>query len=1028
MAFLKTADTQIVARAVDIDNIEYAPESLKITNKDYGEELIRRMAEVLPLKTDPSNYLYIRNWAISSLEKFGYNQNRDAWLYDVLRNDYPTFIGSPVCCNHENNDPNKYYGLIPDSAFITSKAARKSWEDDYEWQSKYFSPHAKYGEKAGWVENILAINKALIELDHPGLLDRIESGDVAGTSMGCSPPGTMVTLANLTTIPIEDIKFGDEVLTHTGESKIVTETFCHPLMPEESVYEIKIVGIQDPLYLTGEHPVWCLKKERLECNYDKRSNGIKCKPERKEYSASYCKEDHNCTRYDEEYKFEFVPVEELRVGDYAAEVFPSEEINQDYLSKEFASLFGWYLAEGHLNKNYRKETKGFGTIVFSLNACEIEYSKEIRDLANILASTENFKDKISSRQAENGILYSNGSGRCVNIWNPHLANKFYELGGRYSKEKCLAEEVIYWPVEYQKELISSFIKGDGCQLTNSNYHNNTVHLATSSEKLAKQLYIILLRCGVLPYLRRLHRKPSGFRSYEADDWQIDIESNRISKLAEFAGDVEIPEVTSNFRGRRFIYKNYLVTPIKSITTIEYDGDVYNLEVEDNHSYIAGGIATHNCICQYSICSICGNKASTPTEYCIHIAHLRNYGLADSDSVFELNFDNTFFEDSIIIANTHADRNAIILNKYATKIPLYGAFKQSIRNEFIPYIKVADNLILDKKEDIKKYCECLVEQEGECKEATNIRFETDPTLTRDPYKVVEEMILEGNPYNVIFNTISNNYNTLSAEHEVRRVYNDVLKKLLSENKLPSYLRAEVVQAETDKEGTEKHVSGRYRPRGGMDLGTENLDITRALTRQKNPATIGKQYVQNQRKPTYDPTNPQNFIEMPPYDVPPRLSDTLKKAEDKIKNYQKVYEVLASLEKGGLGEATVDVMTGLMGPVNLNEPPDSYLKNLEGADKDYPESELPEDEEEHEDHDDNEKHEDNEEASFEPPIKWVEDTEEEEPLNPSVMPAQAAPMGAPAPTAPAPAAAPTSAPIGGVAGPAAGGAPPPVPPIR
>ena len=69
MAFFKIASAPIVATSAEIANIEYAPEALKIKDSLYGEELVRRMAEILPLKTDPENYLYVRNWAISSLEK-----------------------------------------------------------------------------------------------------------------------------------------------------------------------------------------------------------------------------------------------------------------------------------------------------------------------------------------------------------------------------------------------------------------------------------------------------------------------------------------------------------------------------------------------------------------------------------------------------------------------------------------------------------------------------------------------------------------------------------------------------------------------------------------------------------------------------------------------------------------------------------------------------------------------------------------------------------------------------------------------
>ena len=68
MAFLKTANCEISAVA-SINNIEYAPEALKI-EEGWGEDLIRSMADVLPIKDNTGNYLYIRNRAISSVEEF----------------------------------------------------------------------------------------------------------------------------------------------------------------------------------------------------------------------------------------------------------------------------------------------------------------------------------------------------------------------------------------------------------------------------------------------------------------------------------------------------------------------------------------------------------------------------------------------------------------------------------------------------------------------------------------------------------------------------------------------------------------------------------------------------------------------------------------------------------------------------------------------------------------------------------------------------------------------------------------------
>ena len=69
--------------------------------------------------------------------------------------------------------------------------------------------------------------------------------------------------------------------------------------------------------------------------------------------------------------------------------------------------------------------------------------------------------------------------------------------------------------------------------------------------------------------------------------------------------------------------NYMVMPIKSIST-EYNNEpVFNIEVEDDHSYIVEGAVVKNCSVTSSICSICHNCASVADEYCDCVKHRKN---------------------------------------------------------------------------------------------------------------------------------------------------------------------------------------------------------------------------------------------------------------------------------------------------------------------------------------------------------------------------------------------------------------------
>ena len=106
---------------------------------------------------DPENYLYYRNRAITCDER---NANGDIFPYDEVKKAYASFIGKGVFYNHNSDDPNNSMGIILDANFVEP------------------------AQKHAYVELLCAIDKKLAESKYPGLLHRVESGLVSGTSMG----------------------------------------------------------------------------------------------------------------------------------------------------------------------------------------------------------------------------------------------------------------------------------------------------------------------------------------------------------------------------------------------------------------------------------------------------------------------------------------------------------------------------------------------------------------------------------------------------------------------------------------------------------------------------------------------------------------------------------------------------------------------------------------------------------------------------------------------------------------------------
>lgn len=71
-----------------------------------------------------------------------------------------------------------------------------------------------------------------------------------------------------------------------------------------------------------------------------------------------------------------------------------------------------------------------------------------------------------------------------------------------------------------------------------------------------------------------------------------------------------------------------------------------------------------CRVPYSVCSICGNKARNPKEYCEHIKLLRRKILPDGRKVFEINIQPKFHDISIVLSG--AEKVAKITDIYDEK--------------------------------------------------------------------------------------------------------------------------------------------------------------------------------------------------------------------------------------------------------------------------------------------------------------------------------------------------------------------------
>ena len=515
------------------------------------------------------NYLYV---AVRACTGDVPNLNYDMLPSEELKTAYKTFIGSSVFLNHKNDDPEDARGAIVDAR----------WHDE--------DPDDE------WVE-------ILMEMDEdrcPKLCKLIKSGEIDTVSMGCFVPGTLVTMSDGTTKTIETVVEGDRVLTLDGSVGAVSYVMSH--QHDGLIYEIGSYAQSRPMRLTEEHPVWVRRPQRGE--YDtvrgriEKNNGDGvhvCTCGRKFIShrslAAHLREE-KLKGHESEHgllpEFDgWVNAADVQIGDYVLDpaIKDSEECD-----RVLARLLGYYLAEGNFGYDKkRKLDEGVpSSVEWTFNENETEYHAEVMRLVRELG------------YSPVGPYYKNG-GAMVRCNSPELADIMLRLGGRYSWGKHVSEDVMHWDVDAQRDLLEAYFNGDAHWEDGARCAH--FEFSTVSSQLAEQIQAMCTRCGI----RCTEPRVSTFAQEQS--------GNRPVYCAQ--GNFEVaPEGGTSLMA--YIDEQGMWRRVTSIRVLEYHGLVYNFEVADSHSYVAEGCAVHNCNVRNTRCSICGNVAEFPFEYCEHV--------------------------------------------------------------------------------------------------------------------------------------------------------------------------------------------------------------------------------------------------------------------------------------------------------------------------------------------------------------------------------------------------------------------------
>ena len=347
---------------------------------------------------------------------------------------------------------------------------------------------------------------------------------------------------------IEDINIGDFVYTHNGNFKKVINTHTH-LERKKTRVDIDAFGYNNKLSLTNDHKVYVYDNKDndfkwIECgSLDINTHRLTLKSnnqplKRKEYLDVI---NYIDTSFTNNYSVK-------QINGRLKEL-PEKVV----LTNDLLYAFGFFIAEGWaIEKNIDKSA--------SVNICQKIDNKKMLDasvyIINIIKQSFNIES--------HGEYIDKNNCKTCTIYSKNLAINFNNWFGKGIKNKQLPDWVDELNNEQLENLLEGYYHGDGYR------RKNTQEAVTVSTKLGSQL---------IRYNANLDR---GICLKVVKGIYYDI---------EYTNDI------NNKLNRVYKIGDYITFPIKSLYISKPkrgEERVYDLSVEDDHSFVIGNYNVHNC--------------------------------------------------------------------------------------------------------------------------------------------------------------------------------------------------------------------------------------------------------------------------------------------------------------------------------------------------------------------------------------------------------------------------------------------------
>ena len=372
-------------------------------------------------------------------------------------------------------------------------------------------------------------------------------------------------------IEIQNCLYGEtQVFNLTGGVETIQNVLEHPY--EGQIYNIETMHSIDNLRITPEHPVYALVGQAKGLHLDtiktptlsadlSEKDGANCACEMRD-DANYSVIENRLNKNISQ--FEWVDAKDLQNDDMLVYKIPTHSRDIDEITADDCYMYGVLLGDGCLSN---ADQNGY----ISLHSTNKKY---ILDFAIQYFENKCIQYRINTNENTTRIYWHK------NINMPFRYSDVYDS----NKTKRAHHKWLNMPIEKSKYVLKGLIDTDGCK-------HNELTFDSTSRNLIESVRFLCLKLGVLT---------SGYTRDRIGETHVSSAGSVITNQ-QIAWCLKIPQTQAicellgiDYNDNQFFkffrYNDFLLTRIKSITTEEYSGTLYDLQMKTQHDYMI-----HNCI-------------------------------------------------------------------------------------------------------------------------------------------------------------------------------------------------------------------------------------------------------------------------------------------------------------------------------------------------------------------------------------------------------------------------------------------------